>query len=166
MLMLPRVAFVVLLIAVSATIVGTAAGLPDQVATHFGSGGVANGFMSRNGYIAFMLGFTVVLPLVVVAMTGLVPGIARCGRNIPHYDYWFAPMRRVASGARLLSHACLLGCWMVLFFGAVHAVLLDANASTPARLHEPMFFVLLTVFLVGLGVWMLVMRRMFARPAA
>ncbi len=165
MLMLPRIAFAVLLVVVGALIVATSAGLPDQVATHFGSGGIANDFMSRNGYIVFMLAFSVVLPLFAVAMTGLLPGIAKSRRNIPHYDYWFAPARREASSARLLSHACLLGCWMVLFFGGMHAFLLDANATAPARLHETMFFAMLAVFLVGLGAWMLVMRRMFSRPA-
>ena len=165
MLMLPRIAFVVLLVVVGALIVGTSGGLPEQVATHFGSSGAANGFMSHNGYIVFMLAFSVVMPLVVVATTGLVPRIARSGRNVPHFDYWFAPARREASSARLLSHACLLGCWMLLFFGALHGLLLDANTTVPARLHETVFFALLAVFVVGLGVWMLVMRRMFARPA-
>ncbi len=165
MLMLPRIAFVVLLVAVAALIIGTSGGLPDQVATHFGSGGLANGFMSRSGYVAFMLAFSVLLPLLLVAMTGVLPGIAKSARTIPNYEYWFAPARRAASSSRLLSHACLAGCWMLLFFGAIHWFLLDANATVPARLHETMFFAMLAVFLVGLGVWIVVMRRIFAHPA-
>jgi uncharacterized membrane protein len=164
MLMLPRIAFVVLLVVVTAVIVATTGSLPDRVATHFGGGGLANGFMSRDGYLLFMLAFTIVIPLFVVAMTGLLPGIARSPRNIQHHDYWFAPARRAESSARLLNHACLLGCLMVLFFGGVHVALMVANAAVPPRLPETAFFVMLGAFLVGIAFWIFHMRRMFARP--
>lgn len=162
--MLPRIAFVVLLVLVPAVIVATAGALPDRVATHFGRGGMANDWMTRDGYIAFMLAFTILVPLVVVAMTGFLPGIARSKCNIPNYDYWFAPARREASSARLVSHACLLGCLMVLCFGGFHAVLLDANSTSPARLSEPAFFGGLAALGVGVTLWMVFMRRLFARP--
>jgi len=162
--MLPRIAFVVLLVVVSAVIGATTGSLPDRVATHFGTGGVANGFMSRDGYLLFMLAFTLVIPLFVVAMTGLLPGIARSPRNIQHYDYWFAPARRDESSARLLNHACLLGCLLVLFFAGMHGALMVANATTPPRLPETAFFTMLAAFLVGIALWIFRMRRMFARP--
>jgi uncharacterized membrane protein len=164
MLMLPRIAFVVLLVLVPAVIVATSGALPDRVATHFGRGGMVNDWMSRDSYIAFMLAFTILVPLVVVAMTGFLPGIARSRCNIPNYDYWFAPARREASAARLVSHACLLGCLMVLCFGGFHAVLLHANATTPARLSEPAFFSGLAVLGFGITLWMVFMRRLFRRP--
>jgi len=162
--MLPRIAFVVLLVLVPAVIVAPSGALPDRVATHFGRGGLAHGWMTRDGYIAFMLAFTILVPLVVVVMTGFLPGIARSKCNIPNYDYWFAPARREASAARLVSHACLLGCLLVLCFGGFHAVLLDANAATPARLSEPAFFGVLAALLVGITLWVILMRRLFARP--
>lgn len=164
MLMLPRIAFVVLLVLVAAVIVGSSGGLPARVATHFGAGGIANGFMSRDGYIAFMLAFAVLLPLFVVAMTGVVPRMMASPRHIPNYDYWFAPARRDASLARLASHACLIGCVLVLFMGGVHFVILDANAQAPARMAEPAFFVLLALFMVGIAVWIVRIRCMFRRP--
>lgn len=164
MLMLPRIAFVVLLVVVAAVIVGTAGALPDRVATHFGRGGVANDWMTRDGYLAFMLAFAILLPLLVVGTMGLLPGIARGKCNIPNYDYWFAPARREASAARLVSHACLLGCLMVLFLGGIHLLLLAANATLPARLPEPAFFGALAVFLVGIILWIVFLRRLFPRP--
>ncbi len=164
MLILPRVAFVVLLVVVTAIIVATTASLPDRVATHFGAGGVANGFMSRDGYLLFMLIFTIAIPLFVVAVTGLLPGIARNPRNIKHYDYWFAPARRAESSARLLNHACLLGCLMVLFFGGIHGALMVANTASPPGLPETAFFIMLAAFFIGIALWIFFMRRLFARP--
>lgn len=164
MLMLPRIAFVVLLVIVTAVILATTGTMPDRVATHFGAGGSANGYMSRDGYLLFMLAFTIVIPLLVVAMTGLIPATARSARNIRHHDYWFAPARQAQSSARLLSHACVLGCLMVLFFGGMHFALLAANVANPPRLPETAFFIMLGAFLVGIGLWIFFMRRMFARP--
>jgi hypothetical protein len=149
---------------VAAVIVGTSGALPEPVATHFGRGGAANGFMSRDGYIAFMLAFAVLLPIFVAAMAGMVPRVIGTARHIPNHDYWFAPTRRDASVARLGSHACLAGCLLVLFIGALHFVILDANAQTPAQMAEPTFFVMLALFLVGMAVWVARFRCMFRRP--
>jgi uncharacterized membrane protein len=163
MLMLPRIVFVVLLVLVAAVIVGSSGTLPERVATHFGRGGMANGFMSRDGYIAFMLAFAVLLPLFVAAMTGVVPRMIASKRHIPNYDYWFAPARREASTARLVSHACLAGCLIVFFIGGLHVVILDANTHTPARMSEPVFFAMLAAFLVGIAAWIVWFRCMFRR---
>ena len=47
--------FALLLIVVGAFIVATTGQLPDRVASHFGAGNLANGWMTRGGYLAFML---------------------------------------------------------------------------------------------------------------
>ena len=164
MLMLPRIAFVVLLVLVTTMLIASHGMLPNPVATHFGTGGFANGGMSRDGYTLFMLAFAVPFPLLVVAVLGALPAIAHSPRNIPNHAYWFAPERRDASAARLLSYACVAGCIMVGFFAGMHWLLMAANADRPPRLNEPAFFALLVAFLICLAIWIVVMRRMFARP--
>ena len=57
----------------SSYIVATTGALPDNVASHFGPGNAANGFMTRDGYLVFMLFFALVLPLFLAAMIGLLP---------------------------------------------------------------------------------------------
>ncbi len=164
MLMLPRIAFVVLLVLVVAVIVGSSGALQDRVASHFGHGGVVNGSMSRDGYVAFMLAFTILLPTFVVAMIGWLPRMTGTGGGIPNADYWFAPARREASNARLMSYACLFGCVVLLFLGGLHLVLLDANTHTPPRMSEPAFFSMLAVFLVGIASLIARMQCVFRRP--
>lgn len=164
MLMLPRIAFVVLLVLVAAVIVGTSGALPERVAVHFGHGGAVNGYTSRDGYMASMLAFTVLMPLFAVAMTGMVPRLIGNNRHIPNFDYWFAPARRDAAVARLATHACLIGCLLVLFMGGLHLVILDANAHTPARMSDPAFFTMLALFMVGITTWIARFRCMFRRP--
>ncbi len=52
---IPRLLFLLVLIVVPVVVYATSASLPERVATHFGPGGVANGFMSHGGYLTFML---------------------------------------------------------------------------------------------------------------
>jgi len=47
--------------------------LPDPVATHFGAGNQANGWMSRNGYLLFMLAFLIGISGIVSVVVGTLP---------------------------------------------------------------------------------------------
>ena len=111
--------FLSLLIVVGAFIAATTGQLPARVASHFGPGDLPNGWMSRDGYLVFMLGFGLLLPPVVGAI-GWLPKIAPRAINIPHRDFWLAPSRRDATLAALAAHACWLGCLLVLFIAGTH----------------------------------------------
>jgi hypothetical protein len=65
--------FVLLLTVVAAYIVTTTGQLPDPVATHFGQRNVPNGWMSHDGYLAFMLAFATLLPVLIVGIVGWLP---------------------------------------------------------------------------------------------
>ena len=54
--------FVALLLTGASFVISTTTSLPDRVASHFGAGGHANGYMTREGYRWFMLFFTVGFP--------------------------------------------------------------------------------------------------------
>ena len=92
-----RLAWLVLFLCLAvaaAYIVTTSVALPDQVASHFGPGNAANGFMTRDGYLVFMLFFTLVLPLFLAAMVGLLPRMRPNSINLPNREHWLDPMRR------------------------------------------------------------------------
>ena len=63
------IAFFVLLVASAAAIVTTSAELPPRVASHFVSGGRANGWQTLETYRVWMLGFGVGLPLVLAGLS-------------------------------------------------------------------------------------------------
>lgn len=108
-------------------IVATAATLPPRVATHFAAGGHPNGWMTREGYTLFMLGFAVVLPWLVFA------GIALAGRR----------RRRFGAG---------LAAAMIVFCSAMHVAILAAHRRTPPQLDEGPFVVVVGLFVAGLAV--------------
>jgi hypothetical protein len=156
--------FLAAMLAAGAFVVATMPALPAQVATHFGSGGFANAWMTRGGYRIFMLFFIVVLPAGMVAAIGLLPRVRPHWINIPHRAHWLAPERRDETAAYLLAHACWLGVLMEAFIAAIHYALLAANAASPPRLSTPLFIALLAGFVGGLGLWVAALYRRFRVP--
>ncbi len=164
---MPCVLFVALLIGSAGFIVATVGAFPDHVATHFGWGGRADAWMTREGYLAWILAFGIAFPVVVTALVGLLPrawpGAAFV--NLPNRDHWFAPERRAESFAYLGRHACWLGCLMVLLAAGVHTLILRAHEAAPPTLPAVPFLALLFGFLLALGVWIAILYRRFHRPA-
>ena len=154
MTMLPRLLFVLLLIVAPVVVWATSAELPDRVASHFGLGGLANGWMSRDGYLVFILAFTVLLPAFVVLMAGVLPQAFNSRARIPNREYWLAPQRRAETLSAMAPQACWLGCLLVVFLVAIHLLVVAANGVTPARLPEPTFFAVLGGFVALLLLWM------------
>lgn len=142
----------------------TSARLPERVASHFGNGGYANGFMSHDVYVLFMLGMTTLLPLVVVASIGFIPRLATSRLSIRHREHWLAPARREETMATLASWGCGFGVVLILFLTGIHFLVLEANMRTPPRLDEGAFFAVLVVFLVVLAAWIAFIAIRFGRP--
>ena len=163
MAIIPRLLFVLVLIVAPIVVYGTSAGLPERVATHFGSGGLANGWMRHDVYVAFMVAMTTLLPLVVVALTGFVPRIATSQIKIANRDHWLAPARRAQTLAWLAGHASWLGIVLLLFLVGMHVLIVQANAVRPARLDEALFFTLMAAFVVLIFAWVVAMTLRFRR---
>lgn len=81
----------------------TSRSLPAIVASHFNVAGVANGLMTRALYVPFSLAFAVVLPLLLVFVSGRALNNPSVCINLPNREYWFAPERR----AEAVNFMCL-----------------------------------------------------------
>ena len=144
----------------------TSARLPERVASHFGSGGLANGFMSHDTYVLFMIAMTTLLPLVVVASLGFIPRMATSKLSIKNREHWLAPERREATMGTLANTACLVGTVLILFLMSIHFLTVEANLRTPPRLDEGTFFAVLVGFLLMIGVSVAFIALRFGRPRA
>ena len=154
MAIIPRLLFVLAVVIAPIVVYATSAVLPAKVASHFGLGGLANGWMPRDVYVAVMVALTLLLPLLVTLTTGFIPSLAFSKLKAPAREYWNAPQRRPETLAWLKAHSCWLGILLALFLCGVHLLLVQANARTPPRLDEPQFFVLMAIFVVLLVVWL------------
>lgn len=160
---LPRLLFVLVLVVVPVLVFATTGALPERVATHFGPGGFANGWMTRDGYLAFMLAFTTLVPLVAVATTGFIPRLATSNRMIASREHWLAPERREATLATLANYACWMGIVLCGFLAGVHVLILRANAQAPAKLAESQLFALVAVLVAAIIVWTIALRVRFRK---
>jgi hypothetical protein len=145
--------FVLLEITVAAFVAATTGQLPDRVASHFGQDNFPNGWMPRDAYLSFMVGFALLLPAVVVAGIALTPRLTPRRVNLPHREYWLAPERRAATMTTLSAYACWLGVLIALFIGGIHYSILVANAIVPPRLPAALFWTLLIGFCGALVLW-------------
>ena len=146
-------------------IVYTAQVLPDRVATHFGAGKEADGWMSRSGYVTFMLAFTVGIAGFVVFATGVLPARFPHWTNVPNRDYWLAPQRRVASLAYVAGHGKRLAYFVVMLMLGMHYTILVANQMQPPRLPGSIFTPILVSFVLALLWWIVRLYRRFPKPS-
>jgi uncharacterized membrane protein len=139
--------------------------LPLRVASHFNLYGRPNGWMSRDSLVAFTLGFGIFLPVFIVGVMAGAGRIPVSFVNIPHREYWLALERRRETSAILFRFSLWLGAMMVLFITGLHALIVKAN-SVPGENHFSGAGTALVAggFLLGTGIWCVLLVRRFARP--
>lgn len=138
--------------------------LPDLVATHFGADNRANGWMSRAGYLLFMLAFLIGFSALVSFVVGTLPGKFPHWTNLPNRDYWLAPARREESLRYLSAHGKRLGCLIVMMMLGMHYVILKANHIQPPALPVSTFSAVLFGFALALVWWIVRLYRRFPKP--
>ena len=158
------VLFFTLLIATVAFIVGTFEQLPLRVATHFGAAGRSSGWMTRDGYIASILGFGTLFPLFIVSLITGLPHLTSRPLKIPNRDYWLAPSRREETVATLGEFGAWIGCLVTVFIAAMHYMILQANASVPPKLPALLFWSVLGITIVAMLLWQALFFLRFRRP--
>lgn len=138
--------------------------LPSVVASHFGPGGAANGFMPHKLYVRFTLAFVVLLPLLMNFVAGAVARLPEKLVNIPHRHFWLAPGRRAQAVAMLRGQMQLFAAMLAAFLCYVHWLVVRANASLPPVLDNKRFVAGMGVFMFALVAWIVAMRRKFRPP--
>ena len=141
----------------------TSGDLPPVVASHFGPGGAANGFMGRGTYILLMLVAVVAVPAVIAFTGQLVRILPLQLINLPNKQYWLAPQRRAATLESLSSMSVPFAFALVVFLCFAHWLVVQANAVQPARLQEAPLLVGLGVFGLVTALWLLFLFRRFGR---
>jgi hypothetical protein len=121
--------------------------LPDVVASHFNSAGVATGFLPRNVYLLAMLAVVLVPPIFLVTLPRTALRNPRARINIPHRDYWLAPQRRGQTVEFIARQCTRFGAVLLVFLCYVHWMVVHANASIPPTLSSGWFLAGLVVFL-------------------
>jgi uncharacterized membrane protein len=156
--------FVLLLLFAILFVTGTASELPLTVASHFDAAGQPNAFMSRSGYVRFVLCLAVGLPAIVVAVLWMVYSRAT-DLKLPNREYWLAPERLDRTRAFLVAHGVWFGSLLVTLACFVHWLELGANRLQPPHLSNQSFAAVLIAFLIATAAWIAALMFAFRRPA-
>lgn len=150
-----------------AAYVGLTAGqLPENVATHFGANGQANGWMTRSTHVRFTVLMGIGASAFVLGVFSLIRYCGDRGLNIPHKAYWLAPERREATYAFIQLQGSWFAGMLVAFIAAVHHSILVANTRSPVALPMAEAVWLSGGFLVVSLFWVAVFVGRFYRQAS
>ena len=127
--------------------------LPDVVATHFGGEGVPNGWMSRSGNLLFLVAVAVGVPLLIIGSCAVSRFFPVRTFHVPNRAYWLSSERRCQTTAYMTRHSLWLASWTVLFVTAINLLIVAANSISPPRLSNTALFVMLGIFVAGVGAW-------------
>jgi len=156
--------FILLLLLAILFVTGTASELPLTVASHFDAAGQPNAFMSRGGYIRFVLCLAVGVPVAIVAVLTTLYSRAT-DLKLPNREYWLAPQRLDRTRAFLVAHGVWFGSLLVTLVCCVHWLELGANRLQPPHLSNQMFAAVLVAFLIATAAWICALMFAFRRPA-
>jgi uncharacterized membrane protein len=137
--------------------------MPESVASHFGAGGVADGFMSRESYARFMVALVVIVPSLVFFTTRLASRLPVALINLPNKAYWLAPERQRATLASLAGFGTVLAYATALLLCLVHFMVVQANRVQPPHLEVVPVVAFMGLFFAVLAVAMVVFMGRFFR---
>ncbi len=140
--------------------------LPPLMASHFGAGGVPNGFMSRDAFLGFHLVMVALMLAIFFGLPVLMRFIPVRFINLPHRDYWLAPERAAESLRYFEDRFNLFGLAVIAFLTAVQQLVYQANLTPDSRLPTIPFVALLAAFLVALIFFLIGTFRRFGKPPA
>ena len=136
--------------------------LPGRVASHFGPGGVADGFMERGAFLVFQLTSTAVIVGLFLALPLLLRVLPAEGLNIPNKDHWLAPDRRGATISYLAERFFAFGAATLALFTAELQLVYEANLHGSASIGAASWVYVL-LYLVYTAIWAGALARRFTR---
>ena len=140
--------------------------LPESVASHFGRGGVADRWTSKELFFGVLWGIALLMIAVFLALPRLGAERWMSGPRVPDSEYWDAPERRAATHAFLQGRLLLLTNLHLLLILSVGELAIRANLQATPRLAEAPMWGLMGAYGVALAAWIWSFKRRFRHPAA
>ncbi|MEO6847888.1 MAG: DUF1648 domain-containing protein [Chthoniobacterales bacterium] len=152
---LPIFLTLIILIIASVVILHYGHTLPGRVATHFGSSGQPNGWMTRAEIIQvsllFQWGFALLLPTLMAIIRFLPSEYI----NVPNANYWRMPENFIRGLNFLFFYSFWLCVLDAIFTIGIFLLMVDANRNLPVVINGKAMFLLLGAFLLGILIWII-----------
>ena len=139
--------------------------LPEQVASHFDAAGRADGWSSRDSFLALNLAFVVGMALLFLGVTVLINKVPNDWINLPNKDYWLAPERRAATLDAISGQMEWLAAATVALMLGLTQLTIQANLESAPALPGYAFWVFFGGYMAFMVAWLIgLLRRWYGRP--
>jgi uncharacterized membrane protein len=142
------------------TLVWASLNLPEQIATHFGPSGAADGWGTRASYVTFDIIISAALVLGLPMLVGVLLRGSGAGLNIPHKDYWMRPENKPRFRRRMMVDMLFLGGATGLLLSWIDVEVVRANALAAPAMGATSWvaIVAFVVVMIGYSIWMATVR--------
>ena len=129
--------------------------LPEVVASHFNSSGIANGWQSKGAFFGIYYGVIMLIVLVFSVSTLFLDRIPDTLINLPRKDYWLAPERRAETFSFINGQMLMFGNVTLVFILVVFHFAIRANLTPQKQLPSSIVLPLLGAYILFSLVWTL-----------
>jgi uncharacterized membrane protein len=132
--------------------------LPPVIASHYGAGMAANGWMKTGQFFTTYFVTMCLVSLVFLGLSALLPRWPDSVINLPNKSYWLSPERRQRTLARLQDIIGALGALTLLFLLALNQLVIVTNINHSDHLPEATFVTMLLAYVglvIAVSVYML-----------
>ena len=132
--------------------------LPDEVASHFGVNGQADGSMTRNAFMGLMVALQFGLALMICGLSFSMGKLPASLLNIPNKEYWLHEDRKTETIAYNQNVLNWIAAATAVFMVVLFQLTIQANMGNGVqKLNLPVFGISMVVYLaivMGLSITM------------
>ncbi len=139
--------------------------MPDQVAIHFGGGGLPDSWASKEFNAAVFLVLEAPFFLMFYFASSMTLGISRKFLNVPNKDYWLQEENQALFQQKFGRFMAEFGVAIFVFFFCISLLALQANLSDPVKLDEKVFLIVFVLYILYTLVWLVRLVQGLRMPA-
>jgi uncharacterized membrane protein len=159
---LPKLVFLLLLLAAVIQAAHYYPLLPESTPAHFNAAGKVNGWSRKSAVVSLNLGLCAALTVLFFWIESSLRRAPDGLLNLPHKDYWLAPARREASVRALGGILMAVGAGALGFFLWLFQLTYEAGLTASPRLPSIGVLLIWPLALAGLAALWIV--RRFPKP--
>lgn len=160
---LPKLLFVVLAVIAAIYFSSVYAKLPEIGASHFDAYGNPNGWQSKQAFLTFFIGVTLIPAVLVFAVPAIIKAIPADLINLPNKRYWLSPERSADTLEFLSSRFAWFGCAVYVLMLFVFNYAMQSNLHPHDRPNPNSMWAPLIAFAAFAAVWSVLLALRFTR---